>query len=173
MRAWVFRHRLALVQAVLALLLVLAAVGLAAFGAVQFLADAFARREAPLQRFTSPDERWQVSVYEVERGREDPGFWVATVARAGDTPGAERVIWRGPEASFSWVDRQVLVVSEITYPMDERERLDVVATASLLPWQGRGDLAAVAALVPGLILLFGWPLVWVFSPQVVNRLWRT
>lgn len=171
MRAWVFRHRLAVVQVVLAALLVLLAVALASYGAVQFVADALARRQPPVQRFTSPDERWQVSVYEVERAGKNPGFWVATVARAGDTPGAERVIWRGREASFSWVDRQVLVVSESTYPMVERERLDVVAVASLLPWQGRGSLAAFAALVPGLVLLFGWPVVWVFSPPLVERLW--
>jgi hypothetical protein len=151
------RGRLSRLQMLLIALVFMLAIGAAVYGALTYLSDVLVLRGRPAQVSVSPRGRWQVSVYDVERRVEGPDSWLLTVREVDGDDGRERVIWRGSEATISWADAQVLDVRETGLGQGEAVRIDVVAAASLRPWDGRGPFAGLFALLPALILLFGLP----------------
>lgn len=166
------RGRLRRLQIVLVGLVFLSALAAAAYGSLTLFADVFVLRQRPIQSYDSPDGRWLVRVYEAERDVQGAGSWLATVGAAGGGGGRERVIWRGAEASFSWTGAQVLGVRERVFPLGEEQRIDVVGTATLRPWDGRGPFARFFVLLPALILLYGVPAAILLPPVLVHRAGR-
>ena len=161
MRRWAKPNRVVAWQLVLSIVVFLIALAMAAYIAVPFVGDALARRGTPAERFTSPDAHWQLSVYQVVPGWDRAPFWVMTVRSLRVNVPRERVIWRGPQSSFSWADNQVVLIRESSWQLGHQRPLDVAAAPTLFPWEGTGHFAAFFSFMPGIILLMGLPLAYV------------
>lgn len=160
---------------VLAALAVTCAVVTAVWGYLGMFTDVLVLRQTPLQTSVSPDARWELRVYEVERSspyEEHGGLWLATVRRLGQNDGSQHVVYRDSEAVFTWRTRDQLSVRE--YLLGRERIIDVTSPGPETERWGADEhglvfIAAFYAFLPSLVILVVGLMLSIYLPGILGR----